>query len=137
MSDIPEDVLNTARAILSTIAQKLTDAENPYMAKLEPRSLLKIPVMQLGDHVMSRTLALSVVVLAPARLLQADLKSGRREWVGSRALRPQFRNSDQVEGGTTEHEQPVHLGQSAQFHLLQGPDLLEPSERLLHQPAFA
>jgi len=40
MSDIPEDVLNTARAILSTITQKLTDAENPYMAKLEPRERL-------------------------------------------------------------------------------------------------
>lgn len=37
MSDIPEDVLDTARAILATIAQKLTDAEVPAMAKLEPR----------------------------------------------------------------------------------------------------
>ena len=37
MSDIPKDVLDTARAILATIAEKLTDAENPYMAKLEPR----------------------------------------------------------------------------------------------------
>ena len=37
MSDIPEDVLETARAILSTIAQKLTDAENLSMAKLDSR----------------------------------------------------------------------------------------------------
>jgi len=37
MSDIPEDVLDSARANLATIAQKLTDPEVPYMAKLEPR----------------------------------------------------------------------------------------------------
>ena len=37
MSDIPEDVLDTARAILATIAQRLTKDESPSMAKLEPR----------------------------------------------------------------------------------------------------
>jgi hypothetical protein len=31
----------------------------------------------------------------------------------SRALRPQFRDTDQVERRAAEHEQPVHLPQSA------------------------
>ena len=55
----------------------------------------------------------------------------------SRALRPQFRDTDQVKSRAAEHEQPVHLRQSAQFHLFQGTNLLQPSERFLHQPAFA
>ena len=31
----------------------------------------------------------------------------------SRALRPQFRDTDQVEGRAAEHEQPIHLRQPA------------------------
>ena len=55
MSDIPEDVLVTARAILATIAQKLTDAEVPSMAKLEPREreILRDAIFQSLDFAYS------------------------------------------------------------------------------------
>jgi hypothetical protein len=55
MSDIPKDVLDTARAILATIAQKLTDVEIPSMAKLEPRErdALRDPIFQSLDFAYS------------------------------------------------------------------------------------
>jgi hypothetical protein len=55
MSDIPEDVLNTARAILATIAQKLTDVEIPSMGKLEPRErdILRDAIFQSLDFAYS------------------------------------------------------------------------------------
>ena len=55
MSDIPEDVLDTARAILATIAQKLTEAEIPSMAKLEPREreVLRAAIFQSLDFAYS------------------------------------------------------------------------------------
>src|SRR4030088_3063356 len=43
----------------------------------------------------------------------------------------------QVVRGATEDEQPVHLVQSAQLHLVDRAGLLQPSEALLDQPATA
>jgi hypothetical protein len=101
------------------------------------RSLLKIPFTQRVDHSKKRTLRQSFVVgasdLPPMPAWQPKVGSV----ASSRVLRSQFRDPDQVEGRAAEHEQPIHLRQSAQFHLLQGPDLFQPSERLLHQPASA
>jgi hypothetical protein len=37
MSDIPEDVLDSARAILATISAEINRSRGPSMAKLEPR----------------------------------------------------------------------------------------------------
>ena len=51
------------------------------------------------------------------------------------ALRDQPGQPHQVVRRATEDEQPIHFGQPAQLHLPQGPGLLQPSERLLHQPA--
>jgi hypothetical protein len=55
MSDIPEDVLDTARAILATIAQSLTKDEIPSMAKLEPREreVLRDAIFQSLDFAYS------------------------------------------------------------------------------------
>ena len=55
MSDIPKDVLDTARAILATIAQKLTDPEVPSLAKLEPREreVLRDAIFQSLDFAYS------------------------------------------------------------------------------------
>jgi hypothetical protein len=76
------------------------------------RSLLKIPFRQRVDHSMKRTLRLSFVVLTSDRPPTTTWQP--RIWsVASRALRPQFRDADQVEGRAAEHEQPVHLRQSA------------------------
>ena len=55
MSDIPKEVLDTARAILATIAQKLTDTAVPSMAKLEPREreVLRDAIFQSLDFAYS------------------------------------------------------------------------------------
>jgi len=53
------------------------------------------------------------------------------------ALRDPPEQPHQVVSRAIEYEQPVHFGQPAQLHLPQRPGLLEPSERLLHQPAPA
>ena len=55
MSDIPDDVLETARAILATIAQRLTKDETPSMAKLDPREreVLRDAIFQSLDFAYS------------------------------------------------------------------------------------
>ena len=62
------------------------------------RSLLKIPLTQRADHSKKRTRRLSFVIWA------SDLPAKVRSVAASRALRPQFRDTDQVEGRATEHE---------------------------------
>jgi hypothetical protein len=90
-----------------------------------------IVTLLMKHHTRNRKLRLRVVVLASDRPPMATWQPG--VWsVASCALRSQFRDADQVEGRAAEHEQPIHLRQPAQFHLLQGADLLQPAERFLH-----
>jgi hypothetical protein len=69
MSDIPDDVLDTARAILATIAQKLTDAEVPSMTKLEPREreVLRDAIFQSLDFAYSEGYSDREMATNPAR----------------------------------------------------------------------
>ena len=90
--------------------QSVTDLP---LLKNDPRSLLKIPFTQRVDHSKKRTLRLSFVVWASDL---PPMSPGNRRLgplLASRALRPQFRDTDQVEGRAAEHEQPIHLRQSA------------------------
>ena len=60
--------------------------------------------------------------------------------MASCALRPQFRDTNQVESRATEHEQPRHLRQTAAVSpSIKGPDLLPPHPNALcsTQPALA
>src|SRR5215208_4075259 len=54
-----------------------------------------------------------------------DEDTSSRSW----RTRQQLRQSDQIEGGTREHEEPVDLGQAAQLDLTHPGDGLQPSER--------
>jgi hypothetical protein len=63
---------------------------------------------------MNRTLSRSVVVCGFRSATHGDMNEWPRvESVASCALRPQFRDTDQVKGRAAEHEQPIHLRQSA------------------------
>ena len=85
----------------------------PARFRSQSRSLLKIPFTQRADHSMNRTLRLSFCCLSFRLLLDCWPWQPRVGSVSSRALRPQFRDTDQVEGRAAEHEQPIHLRQSA------------------------
>ena len=62
---------------------------------------------------MNRTVRLSFVTGASDLLaMTTEQKFGS---MASCAPRPQFRDTNQVEGRATEHEQPIHLRQTAQF----------------------
>ena len=84
----------------------------PARFRSQSRSLLKLAFVQRADHFMIACRAwLIVVCSAAARLLVPwQPRVGPRV---SRGLRQQFRDADQVEGSTAEHEQPIHLRQSA------------------------
>jgi hypothetical protein len=87
---------------------------------------------------MNPTLRRSVVGCGFRSATHVDVNERTRvESVASCALRPQFRDTDQVEGRAAEHEQPIYLRKPTQFYLLQRADLLQPSEPFLYQPALA
>src|ERR1035438_4775140 len=96
-----------------------------------PRSLLKISFTRRVDYSKGPHALLFWIPIGHHR------RQPRVGTAASRALRSQFRNPDQVEDRAAEHEQPIYLRQPAEFHLLQRPNLLQPSERLFHQPSFA
>ena len=78
--------------------------------------LILTPMKTAGRHLAGYFAGLEALTY-PSDLLSL----AGEQWVGSVvscSLRPQFRDTDQVEGRATEDEQPVHLRQATQFHLL-------------------
>jgi hypothetical protein len=82
-----------------------------FLTLMSARSLLKIPFAERVDHSKKRTLRLRFLWRFRSAPMSGQPKVG--SVASSRALRPQFRDTDQVEGRAAEHEQPVHLRQSA------------------------
>jgi hypothetical protein len=97
------------------------------------RSLLNIPFTQRMDRSKKGTLTVSFVVWLPicSRYPTANRRLGPLLLLALCA--PQFRDTDQVEGGVAEHEQPVHLASARSFTFFRARMCFSEPARAIHR----
>jgi hypothetical protein len=83
---------------------KASIAPSESVYRLISRSLLKIPFLERVDHSLNRTLRLGFCFLGFGSAPMTSGQPGVGSVASSCALRLQFGDSDQVEGGAAEYE---------------------------------